>query len=152
MRVRTIILNLFTLITFGCSGLQSTFRPWDITGGYGDEKLNDNVYMVFFDGNGFTNMPTVKKYFLRRASQIALKNSQDCFVVLDEKNTLHSNFMTNHKSAANTKFHAGEGYLTSENINKPDDNSLSGLIQLYKMTNAPANCINAEQTLRVSET
>lgn len=133
-----------SILITGCAGLESTYKPYDFSGGYGEEKINANTYVVFFDANGFTPAEVSQKYFLRRARQITLKNDFNCFVVLEKRKTLNANYMTSNKLVVNTKYYSANENAYGEAANKLDENSLSGIIQMYKQgTDSPPNCLSA---------
>jgi hypothetical protein len=120
----------------GCVGMESSYKPFDsVSGGYGDAKLTNDVYVVFMDANGFTDLSLTKKYFLKHAAEVTLANDYDCFVVLETKNTLSTSYKTNNAVAKNTKYYSS--YLPSvsaeSEINKYDANSLAGLVQFHKV-------------------
>lgn len=48
-------------------------------GGYADEHLHDNVYIVTFNGNGFTDWTTATKYAHRRAAELCKENGYDSY-------------------------------------------------------------------------
>ena len=51
--------------------------------GYGDQKLEDNRYRVFFAGNSRTPRETVEDFVLYRAAEVTLENGYDYFVLSD---------------------------------------------------------------------
>ena len=148
MKLKYLLIIIVSFQILGCSTLHSSFRPADITGGYGEEKISDDVYMVFFDGNGFTPADVAKKYFLRRSAQVALKMDRDCFVILNEKGTLSLNYATSNKTAVKSKYYSAVDNSGAPDSNKADENSVSGLVQIYKQSSAPSDCIDANITLQ----
>lgn len=145
-----IILASQALTTIGCVGMQSSYKPHDVSGGYGEEKLNDNTYVVFIDANGFTPPELTKKYFLRRSAQLTLKNDFDCFVILEEKRTLNINYVTSNKLASKTKYYSASNGLGDSQANALDENSLSGIIQMHQSATSPADCMKAQSTLELT--
>lgn len=137
------------LVLVGCVGMESSYKPFDsVSGGYGDTKLTNDVYVVFMDANGFTDLSLTKKYFSKHAAEVTLANDYDCFVVLETKNTLSTSYKTSNVAAKNTKYYSS--YLPpvsdASETNKYDANSLAGLIQLYKGEGA-TDCRKARNIL-----
>ncbi|MBX7065789.1 MAG: hypothetical protein K1X28_01020 [Parachlamydiales bacterium] len=54
------------------------------TNGYSDMRAGQDIFVVTFRANEFTPAKKVKKYALRRAAEVALKNGYRYFIVLDE--------------------------------------------------------------------
>ena len=142
------------LVLNSCVGMDSTYRPMkDFTGGYGEEKIKNDVYVVFFDGNGFTSKATAKKYFLRRSSALTLQNGFSCFKILDQKFTLSQNFMSQAPEVVGSKYY----YKTSAELsetekNTPDENSIVGVIQIFPdSAPPPKDCYNAKTTLEATK-
>lgn len=50
-----------------------------IHGGYSEQKLGDNRYMVTFDGNTLTSRERVEGYLLYRAADLTVQNGYDWF-------------------------------------------------------------------------
>lgn len=147
MKLFQLILFIYFFSLAGCVGMESTFKPYDMSGGYGEEKIADDAFIVFFDANSFTPQDLTKKYFLKRSAQLTLKNTFDCFVIHEEKKTLFVHYQTSHKLALKSKHYSASEKPTEINANKLDENSLSGIIQMYKNDKAPNECINADQAL-----
>jgi hypothetical protein len=149
MKMITLAFLSSLVLLSACAGLQSTYKPSDFSGGYGDEKLKENTFMVYFDGNGFTTKEIAKKYFLRHSAEVTLRNGQKCFKVIDEKSTLSANYMTKSVEALNSKYYYKNDYeLIASQKNIADENSLSGIIQLYPETSTA--CIDAKTTLETT--
>ena len=137
-----------------CAEMATTYHPGgDIAGGYGEQILKPNMYVVFFDGNGFVTQARAKKYFLRRASTITLQSGQSCFKILDIKQTLNANYKTKIPEAAGTKyFYKDDNELIETEANKMDENSYSGVIQMFPAGPEIKDCYNAKNTLQLSRT
>lgn len=146
-KIGFVALSVYVLA--GCVGMESTFKPYDdFSGGYGDTKLAEDAYIVFFDANGMTEPKLTESYFQRRSAQLTLKAGYDCFVALEKKKTLFHNYVTNNKLAINSKKYSAAVNLAADpEANKPDANSLAGIIQLHKKGSEPASCIMANQVL-----
>lgn len=101
------LLSLF--IFTSCGALQ--YQPKDNFnggGGYSEEKLTSNRYIVTFQGNGHNTPAQVYKYFLRRSAEIAKANSYEYFrVVKDSPGTMNN-------GSASWPNHTGEILLTKD--------------------------------------
>ncbi|MFN5129337.1 MAG: CC0125/CC1285 family lipoprotein [Sphingomonadaceae bacterium] len=58
---------------------QPEVRGQRIHGGYSEQKLGDNRYMVTFDGNTLTSRERVEGYLLYRAAELTVENGYDWF-------------------------------------------------------------------------
>jgi hypothetical protein len=61
----------------------TTYQPVGFTGGYSDQRLDDNTVQISFRGNGFTAPETVHSYLLRRCAEITLQDGYNYFVLVD---------------------------------------------------------------------
>lgn len=149
-----IIFTIFFVSIFtSCAGLESSYRPnADFTGGYGDDKIKNNIFVVYFDGNGFTPYSLSKKHLLRRISTVTLQQGFYCFKILDERQTLGKNFATQNTEALNTSYYyKDQNQLLDSDRNKPDENSVSSLVQLFSAGES-TDCVNAKITLDTVKT
>lgn len=82
--MKTTTLNtLFILIFFiSCATPYQKLRK---NGGYSDEKINDHVYRVTFQGNERTSDEKVYKYFLKRCSELTLENKFSYFIIIESE-------------------------------------------------------------------
>ncbi len=55
------------------SACMTPYQPKGMTGGYTDQKLDENTYLVSFQGNGNTPSGVVAKYFLYRCAELTLE-------------------------------------------------------------------------------
>jgi hypothetical protein len=77
---------LLCLVAFGLAGSCATaYQPHSFTGGYSDQKIDDNTAEVSFRGNGFTAPETVHVYLLRRCAEVTKQNGYDYFVLVDNQ-------------------------------------------------------------------
>lgn len=61
----------------------TSYQPLGFTGGYSDQRLDNNTAQVSFRGNGFTAPETVHSYLLRRCAEVTLQNGYNYFVLVD---------------------------------------------------------------------
>lgn len=142
----------FTVSLTSCVGMETSYKQYDaLGGGYGEEQLSADSFIVYFNANDFTEPELTKKYFLRRSAQLALKNDFDCFVVIEEKRTLIENFVTTNKLAQKTQYYAArtENFKGSK-TNELHSHSLSGIVQFFKEGSAPKECQSASTVLKTT--
>ena len=78
------ILGLVALLAIsGCT----SYQEQGLTGGFTDTQLDDNVWEVTFNGNGYTSADRVRDFALLRASEIALTNGYAYFAVADDRDS-----------------------------------------------------------------
>ena len=82
MKLRVIGLMAVLAIS-GCT----TYQEKGLTGGFTDTQLDDNVWEVTFNGNGYTSAQRVRDFALLRASEIALTNGYSYFAVADDRDS-----------------------------------------------------------------
>lgn len=63
------------------AGCVTAYQPLGATGGYKDERLEDDTYRVSFYGNGKTPRPVVLKYFLYRCAELTLAHGYEYFEI-----------------------------------------------------------------------
>ncbi len=77
---KKILLLMLMLLTIGCA---TPYKRSGFAGGYRDYKIKDNMYTVYFGGNGYTNAEKCNQYAMRRAAEVTLENGYTHFVILD---------------------------------------------------------------------
>lgn len=61
------------------AGCMTPYQPHGMTGGYTDEKIDEDTYRVSFQGNGNTHREAVLKYFLYRCAELTLQKGYAYF-------------------------------------------------------------------------
>ena len=143
---------ILLLALTGCVGMETSYKEYDaMGGGYGEEQLSADSFIVFINANDFTEPELTKKYFLRRSAQLTLKNDFDCFMIIEEKPTLIENYITSNKLALKTKYFAAktENFKGSK-TNQAHPNSLAGIIQMHKDAARPNDCQMASTVLKTT--
>ncbi len=146
--IKTILVSS-ALVMSGCVGMETSFKPHDaLGGGFGNYKISDNVFVVYFVGNDFTEDFLAKRYFLMHSAQVALNNDFECFVVAEQKPTLIDNYVSNNKLVLKTKYYSADtkNYKGAE-TNLKNEHSLSGIIQLHAKAVGVVDCQDAKQIL-----
>jgi hypothetical protein len=80
---RTLVPAVLTLLLLASCATPTPFKAADPDGsnGYSVQQLEANRYMIGFAGNASTPRQTVESYLLYLASQIAVKDGYDYFVM-----------------------------------------------------------------------
>lgn len=91
--IRSLMLGLFVT---GCTTMPATpYQPYrahsaaGIHGGYSEQQLAPDRYLVRFHGNSLTSRDRVEGYMLYRAADLTVQKGFDWFIVLD-RNTEHN--------------------------------------------------------------
>ncbi|MBM3712946.1 MAG: hypothetical protein FJW56_05870 [Actinobacteria bacterium] len=83
---------LFSLLIFyGCA---TPYQPHGFLGGYSDQYLGNDTYMIAVSVNGYTSSATAYSYFHRRASELVYQNGYRRYEVLDWGQSANYGIMT----------------------------------------------------------
>jgi hypothetical protein len=74
--VRAVIGGTLALLAAGC---MTPYQPLGMTGGWGEEKLDEDTYRVSFTGNQNTPRVAVQKFFLHRCAELTLQKGYAYF-------------------------------------------------------------------------
>jgi len=66
-------------------GCATGYKPKGFSGGYADAYLQDNMFRVSFEGNGYTSPQRVADLALMRAADVALQNGYRYFIIIDNQ-------------------------------------------------------------------
>lgn len=145
------ILLLSSIIT-GCA---TPYKKLGKNGGYTDEKINDRVYKVSFQGNTHTSDEKVYKYFLRRSAEIALSHHFPYFLVIESEDITKFVTVTTEGTPQTKKKITGISYsgmgktafvpTEQKNIKK---HLIEGKIALFQEGEQPANALSVEEILK----
>lgn len=65
---------LFTaVVTIVVGGCATTYQSVAFTGGYEETRLDENVFSIFFRGNGFTSSQRAQDFTFLRSSELTLQ-------------------------------------------------------------------------------
>jgi hypothetical protein len=73
--------SLFACIVI--AGCATPYQPEGAAGGYTETRLDNNVFRVGFNGNGYTSAERAEEMALLRSAEVALNNGFSHFVVVD---------------------------------------------------------------------
>jgi len=76
------IASVFLTAILVLDGCATPYQPRGATGGYVDQKIDDNTYVVSFYGNGKTSRDQVFRMWLYRCADLTSQAGYDYFVVL----------------------------------------------------------------------
>lgn len=82
MRISKLLIVTFAALLGSCSTLYQ--KEGIFSNGYSDLRSGKDTFVVTFRANEYTPAEKVRKYALKRAAAITLKNGYQYFVVLDE--------------------------------------------------------------------
>lgn len=82
--MKTSLLFLVAIVTSLLAGCATSYQDKSFSGGFTDTQLDENVWQVNFNGNGYTSMERVRDFALLRSAEIALTNGYTYFAVMDE--------------------------------------------------------------------
>lgn len=74
------------------------------SGGYSDQQIEANRWMVSFKGNDLTSRQTVERYLLFRAAELTLQHGSDWFTTVDRNTERKTDYV-----GFNDPFYAGWG-------------------------------------------
>lgn len=82
-----LVAGVFVLTLASCNNSKAVVYQKDNgTGGYTEEKVNNDTYIITFDGNEFNKKNKTFDYALLRAAEIGERNNFDYFAVLSTVN------------------------------------------------------------------
>ena len=82
MRVRAMTWLRIAAISFVLAGCATAYGPRGFTGGYSDEKVDEQTYMVSFSGNGNTTGDMVWNYWIYRCAELTKEKGFAAFSVI----------------------------------------------------------------------
>jgi hypothetical protein len=71
--------TLAAFLSLLLAGCMTAYQPRGMTGGYEEQKLDEDMYRVSFYGNGNTPRAAVLKYFLYRCAELTLERGFQYF-------------------------------------------------------------------------
>ena len=89
-KIVTIFVGLFFLIS--CS---TQYKSTGWKGGFSETQLDENMYKVYFSGNGYTASQSAADMCLLRCAELCLEGGYNYFIIIDEKQkTTNSSYTT----------------------------------------------------------
>jgi len=78
---KTLIAILTLTFLAGCA---TTYQPSSWTGGLDEIQLSENVYQIYFNGNGYTSQQIASMFLLRRCAELTLLRNGLYFEILGD--------------------------------------------------------------------
>ena len=76
-----------SFLLLGCA---TAYQPKGWRGGYEDQQLTADTYLVTFSANMYTTTQTVQEYLLYRCAQLTVEKGGDYFLQIDETTDLRN--------------------------------------------------------------
>lgn len=149
--MKHIILSLFSLVLIG--GCATSYKKLGKYGGYSDEKINDRVYKVSFQGNTRTSDEKVHKYFMRRCAEVALEHHFPYFIVIKSDDITKYTTVTSEgspltKAKVTAMSYSGNtAFVPTEQKSIPK-HLIEGKIALFQEGEQPVNALKVEEVLK----
>jgi hypothetical protein len=147
MLTRIILLSF--LVLAGCA---TPYQKLGRRGGYTDEKINDHVYRVSFQGNSKTRDDVVYNYFLRRSAEIALEHKFAYVLVIEADDIEKASVATlegNNALSSDPTVVRTVGVTNVPTVNKTlVKHAVTGKVAMFKDGEEPINAIKVENILK----
>jgi len=75
-------------------GSATTYQPMGFTGGYEETRLDENMFSVFFAGNGFTGRQRAQDFAFLRAAELTLNHGYEYFVIVQSDTSIATSTYT----------------------------------------------------------
>lgn len=144
--------NLLILLLF-ISGCATPYQKLGKRGGYTDEKINEHVYRVAFQGNTRTKDEDVYKYFIRRCAELTLEKGYKYFIVIETEDKSKSTVVVQEgtpksRKALTTIAYSGETDFTPTQYKNVVKHIIEGKIALFKDGEEPIDAYKAQEVLQ----
>ncbi len=105
------LISTFSLICFSCA---TPYQSTGFTGGYSETQLDENVFQVHFNGNGYTSKERSSDFALLRCAELAFTNGYVYFTIIDaEQYTTNSTYTTPTQTKAKVSVYGNTAYGSS---------------------------------------
>ncbi len=75
---------LFIVLLVGVWSCGTPYQPYSIAGGFSETQLDENIFRVRFNGNGYTSGARSSDFCLMRSAELCKNNGFKYFVIIDE--------------------------------------------------------------------
>ncbi|AUW07707.1 MULTISPECIES: CC0125/CC1285 family lipoprotein [Vibrio] len=122
-----------TSITLALGGCATSYQGKGFTGGYSETQLDENVFVVSFEGNGYTSKKKAAAFTMLRSAELTVNNGYQFFAIIDSDsystNSTYTTPTTSHSTAnvssfgnfatgtSTTTFSGGQTYAISKPSN-----------------------------------
>jgi len=148
--VLKIIFGLSVLLLTGCA---TSYQSQSFTGGYSETQIDENVFIVSFEGNGYTKRERASDLALLRSAELTLQSEFKYFVIIDSdsySSTSYHTTPTTYNTTSNAKISGNNIYGSSRttssggNTYKMSKPSESNTIVCFKEKPSNTFSYNAE--------
>lgn len=99
--MKLILILAATFVGFFSCGCATGYHASGLGGGYTDQEVGKNKYLISFRGNGYTSIDTVRTYAFKRAKEVCVEKGFDGFELIDKNNsTDHTRTPSNYSCSA----------------------------------------------------
>jgi len=107
---RVIAVCIFTAV--GLAGCATAYQRDGFTGGFSETQLDENVWRVKFEGNGYTRDQTAEDFALLRSAELTIEKGYTHFALAGSRSSSETGAFTTPTTAYTT----GNAYVTGNNI------------------------------------
>lgn len=99
---------VFLILALGAC--QTTYKPRDSFGGFEEQQIGKDSFVVSASGNAYTAMETVKIYALRRSAELTIQNGYTHFSIVDGNEETSTSVITDPGRYSSTTYGSAYGY------------------------------------------
>jgi hypothetical protein len=145
----TPLIFLLPLMTLACT---TPYQKLGKRGGYSEQRISENVYLVSFQGNTRTKDEVVYKNFLRRCAELTLEKGYQYFNILKTEDKTKNLLVIQQGTPQSNRPVTTVAYtndmpfipIEHKNITK---HLVEGQIALFKANEAPIDAFKAQEVL-----
>jgi hypothetical protein len=87
--------RIIGVLAFCLAGCATNYQSRGWSGGYSETQLDENMFMVSFQGNGYTAMDRAIDFTLLRSAALTLENGYNYFATIEaNSSTSNSTYTT----------------------------------------------------------
>jgi len=141
------------LIALFISACTTPYQKLGKRGGYKEEKINDHVYRVTFQGNSRTKDEKVYRYFLKRCAELTQLNGYQHFIVINTEDKSRTALVwqegtpKNQRAITTVAYSSDTGFIPIEHKNIVN-HVIVGEIAMFKDGEEPLDAFKAEEVLQ----
>lgn len=153
-KTRTELFRFLLPVLFGLMVSCATpYQKLNKRGGYKEEKINEHVYRVSFQGNTRTKDEVVHRYFLRRCAELTLEKGYQYFIVINTEDKSRAALVVQEGTPRNkapvttVAYSSDTGFIPVEHKNIVK-HQVEGEIAMFKKGEEPIDAFKAEDVLK----
>jgi hypothetical protein len=93
-------------------------------GGYEETRLDENVFLVHFRGNGYTRMERAQDFVILRAAELTIESGYKYFAIASSDKSIATSYFTTPvqtQTKAEVRYYQGRAYLDSKTTSSGGD-------------------------------